>query len=174
MNSQKDAIKLMHQIYNQLNPKKNNTSTNPQKILKEGYAWCLGYVLVFNHQLKKRKYKTRLISLVGIVNNQKQSHEVIEIKIDNLWYLFDPTTNKYFKYSLCKLLKNENLIDLELQKKYNLKKDKRWTERKYKSFCSTRFYKSVFLIGVRSNRFIPITWVLQKRENYEKYACKFW
>lgn len=172
MNNEKQVVEIMQTVYNQLSPEKNNTSTNPKKILKGGYAWCLGYVLVFDYLLREKKYKTKLISLVGYVDKKiEQPHEVIEVKIDNKWFLFDPTTNKYFKHSLCELLTNEKLINLDLKNKYNFKKDRRWITRKYNLFCSTRFYKSIFLISVRFSRYIPIRLSLKKRGYYEKYFC---
>ena len=108
MNDEKHAVEIMHTVYKTLSPERNNSSANPKRILKTGHAWCLGYVLVFDYLLRKEKYKTKLISLVGYIDKKiEQPHEVIEVKIDNKWLLFDPTTNKYFKYSLCELLKNE-------------------------------------------------------------------
>ena len=172
MNEEKQVVELMQTVYNQLSPEKNNTSTNPKKILSGGYAWCLGYVLVFDYLLRKEKYKTKLISLVGYIDKMiEQPHEVIEVKINNRWFLYDPTTNKHFKYSLCELLKNEQLIDKELKSKYNLKKDNRWKNRKYNLFCSTKYYKSVFLVATRNSRYIPITLSLKKRGYYEKHIC---
>lgn len=172
MNEEKQVVEIMQRVYKALSPERNNCSTNPKKILKTGYAWCLGYILVFDYLLRKEKYKTKLISLVGYIDKKiEQPHEVIEVKINNRWFLYDPTTNKYFKYSLCELLKNEQLIDKELKNKYNLKKDNRWKKRKYNLFCSTKYYKSVFLVATRNSRYIPITLSLKKRGYYEKHIC---
>lgn len=170
-NAEKRAVEIMQYVYDNISPHKNNKSRNPAKILSEGYAWCLGYSLVLDYLLKKAKFKTRLVSVVSKINKTDLSHELVEVKIKDKYWLFDPTTNKYFKHSLCDILKNEKIIDIELKKRYNLVKDKRWKTRKYADFCSTKYYKETYKVGLRTSRFIPIRLVLKSREHYEKHIC---
>lgn len=152
------AKSIMQWTYNKLSPELCHKSSNPVQILKEGYAWCEGYALVMEYICKKEGIKTRKTTLFaknhefGHGDQKVETHEVIEVKTDKGWTLFDPMANVCFNTELKNLISNPSTADNICR---NIKKDSRWKKRKYGFYCSSYFYKKVFRIEKKAFVALP-------------------
>ena len=144
---------IMDFVYNNLKPSRSQISEDPVKILKGGFAWCVGYAILTKYFFEKENYPTKWHTLFvkdhprGYGRNKIETHEVIEARIKNNWILFDPTAGKCLEYNLKTILSNPGLID-EILKKHP--KDIRWKEKRYDLYCSSWFYKKIFKIELET------------------------
>ncbi len=137
---------LMNFVYISLSPEKSQVSNNALDILKGGYALCAGYVAVMKFLCEREGFKTRHYTLYaqnhpkGRGKNKIDTHEILEIYINNKWQIFDPTVNLFLNHGVKEVLRNPDLVDKNIK---NQKKDKRYYERQYRLYCSSWFYKNM-------------------------------
>ena len=137
---------IMNFVYYSLSPEKSQTSNEPLKILKGGFAWCGGYATVMKYLCEKEGFKVRHYTLYskdhphGRGKNKIDTHDIVEILIEDKWFFFDPTVNKYLAHSFKEILNHPELLDKDLQE---TKQDERWYQRQYYLYFSSQFYKKV-------------------------------
>lgn len=149
--AERRALDLMGWLYARLSPERKQMSQDPQTILREGYAWCAGYVTVLQDLLSREGIESRAVSLRvdqhprGRGEAGEETHEVLEVHGDGTWTVFDPTANKWLKYSLRELLGRPDLVSEALA---DQPQDDQFRSRGYGRYCSGWFYHRVREIAV--------------------------
>jgi len=141
---------VMHFVYNALSPEQlQRSNDDPTQILKEGYAWCAGYAAVMKYLCEKDGFKVRHYTLFvknhphGRGKKKTDTHEILEILVNNEWKIFDPTTNQYIDADLTSVLQTPSIIDDSIKGEA---KDERWYQFHYDLYCSSYFYRLVYQI----------------------------
>ncbi len=146
------ARDLMGWLYRKLSPDRNQESDDPLEILRGGYAWCGGYVNVFQHVVEREGIDCRVVTLKafnhprGRGERGEETHDVVEVKVKGGWIAFDPMANRCLGHSIRELLLEPSLLSEVLQAQ---PEDDRFQARGYNLYCSPWFYQHVAEVAVR-------------------------
>lgn len=85
-------------------------SSSSKEVLEYGEGHCGDYAYLMVKELRKKGYEARM---VGIASSYYDGmHTRVEVKIDDKWYIFDPTFNIAFPNSTMEIIKKPDLIKL--------------------------------------------------------------
>lgn len=158
---------IMRWCYKKLAPARSHTSQEPQEIIKEGFAWCEGYMRVMRYACEREGFKTREWTLYcqnhpkGRGVKKIDTHEVLEVFIDGRWILFDPTTNVAYGKSLSEIIAHPEIVDKIIDE---AARDERWRARRYDLYASSWFYKNLCRIERRT----LVNTIIKKVKHYAK------
>jgi O-antigen/teichoic acid export membrane protein/trans-aconitate methyltransferase len=151
------ARDAMAWIYGRLDPSRASSSEEPLPILREGYAQCIGYVIVLGELLKREGHDVRWVTMIaenhprGRGPRQEDSHEVVLLKTDAGEVLLDPTTNGMIPRSLEDVLRQPELAAPRPHP------DARYRERGYELYDTAFWYSRVARYAMRPDHRVAVT-----------------
>ena len=162
------AEDLMEFVYRRLDPSKSQRSLDPDAILQEGFAWCLGYCCVLGNLAQKEGIPSRYVTLEardhprGRGAEKIDTHELVELYIAGRWLAFDPMARRILEGSVEEILADPSLADRAMTSRLA---DERFRGRGYHLYCSSFFYERVTRFCRRESLTSgdPWTWVQVKR-----------
>lgn len=146
------VLDLMGWVYGKLSPERSQEGEDPREILRKGYAWCGGYVNVFQYLATQEGIESRVITLKALHHPRghgprgEETHEIVEVKGEEGWIAFDPMANKCLKHGVRHLLRQPSLASEALA---DQPEDDRFRARGYHLYCSPWFYEQVAEVAVR-------------------------
>jgi len=150
------ALEAMDWVYHSLSPEYSERSSDPLKILFEGYAWCRGYAVVLGELLKREGFSVKWVTMrakncpAGRGKEKVDSHVVLMVRIGRDELILDPTTNTMIPHSLSVILQRPHLV------KGKENPDARYKARHYDWFATQFWYSRVFKYAVRLHVKRPI------------------
>ena len=140
------AEDLMDFVYRKLDPSKSQKSLDPDAILREGFAWCLGYCAVLGSLAHREGIPSRYVTLEardhprGRGEAKIDTHELVELYIAGRWLAFDPMARRILEGSVEEILADPSLADRAMTSRLA---DERFRGRGYHLYCSSFFYQRV-------------------------------
>ncbi len=150
--------------YRIISPKKDNFSSSGLQILKDGYGWCGSYSRSAQYILHQEGFASRIATFFlrnlpfGRGSQGLDTHTVVEVYGDNAQYVLDATVGIVYPYSLDVLIQRPILAD-EFLASQNFVPDKRWHERRYEWYATTKAYANTY------KKKYPREW-MHKLKNY--------
>ena len=151
------ARAAMAWLYERLDPSKGSSSEEPEAILREGYAQCMGYAIVLGELLKREGHDVRWATMIaedhpkGRGARREDSHEVVLLTTPSGEILLDPMAASVIPHALDDVLRQP---DLAVPKE---RPDARYRERSYELYDTTFWYSRVARYAVRSDHRVAIT-----------------
>src|SRR5262245_16187028 len=93
------AEDLMEFVYRRLDPIRSQRALDAEAILKDGFAWCLGYCAVLGQMARQEGIPSRYVTLEarghprGRGEAGLDTHELVELYLAGRWVAFDPMAN---------------------------------------------------------------------------------
>ena len=162
------AEDLMEFVYRSLDPSKSQRSLDPDAILREGFAWCLGYCCVLGNLAQREGIPSRYVTLEaknhprGRGEEKIDTHELVELYIAGRWLAFDPMARRILEGSVEEILADPSLADRAMTSRLA---DERFRGRGYHLYCSSFFYERVTRFSRRESLTSgePWIWIPVKR-----------
>ncbi len=162
------AEDLMEFVYRRLDPSKSQRSLDPDAILREGFAWCLGYCCVLGSLARREGIPSRYVTLEarnhprGRGEEKIDTHELVELYIAGRWLAFDPMARRILEGCVEEILADPSLADRAMTSRLA---DERFRGRGYHLYCSSFFYERVTRFCRRESLTSgePWIWVRVKR-----------
>ena len=159
---------LMDFVYRRLDPSKSQRSLDPEAILREGFAWCLGYCAVLADLARREGIPSRYVTLEardhprGRGEDKIDTHELVELCVAGRWLAFDPMARRVLEGSVEEILADPSLADRAMTSRLA---DERFRGRGYHLYCSSFFYQRVTRFCRRDSLTSgePWTWVRAAR-----------
>ncbi|HEU5179330.1 MAG TPA: methyltransferase domain-containing protein [Candidatus Polarisedimenticolia bacterium] len=140
------AEDLMEFVYRRLDPSRSQRSLRPEEILKDGFAWCLGYCAVLGALARQEGIPSRYVTLEARDHPRGRgtvgldTHELVELRLSGRWVAFDPMANRVLGGSVEEILADPGLADKAMTSRLA---DERFRNRGYHLYCSAFFYERV-------------------------------
>jgi SAM-dependent methyltransferase len=150
------ARQAMRWVYGRLDPARASSSEEAVAILREGYAQCIGYVIVLGELLKREGHEVRWATMIaddhprGRGPRKEDSHEVVLLKTGSGEVVLDPTTDRLIPHSLDDLLRRPGLATPREEP------DARYRERGYELYDTAFWYSRVARYAVRSDHRVAV------------------
>jgi len=148
------AEDLMEFLYRKLDPSKSQRSLDAETILREGFAWCLGYCAVLGDLAEKEGIAARYVTLEardhprGRGPEKRDTHELVELYVGGRWLAFDPMAKRVLEGCVEEILAHPELADRAMASRLA---DERFRVRGYHLYCSSFFYERVTRFCRRAN-----------------------
>jgi hypothetical protein len=140
-----------------LDPSRGSEIEEPGRILRGGYAQCIGYVIVLGELLKREGHDVRWVTMIadnhprGRGPRLEDSHEVLLLRTGETEVLLDPTADTVIPHPLDEVLRHPSLA---LAKEHP---DRRYQERGYNLYDTAFWYSRVARYAVRTDHRVAVT-----------------
>ncbi|MBV9081004.1 MAG: methyltransferase domain-containing protein [Elusimicrobia bacterium] len=152
------ALRAMHWVHERLDPSRGQRTNDPHEILKEGVAFCWGYVVALGTILKKEGFDVTWVSMIaanhprGRGAEKTDSHEVLELRMDGDVIVLDPMANTVHEHSVDELIETPSLA------KGNPNPDAVHRERGYQLYDTAEWYGRVIKVARRQDYADRLQW----------------
>ncbi len=153
------AIEAMYWVYQTLSPEKSSTSGDPVEILKGGYAYCWGSVVVLGKLLQREGFDVRWVTMLarnhpkGRGEEQTDSHEVLQVTAEGKTVILDAMANTCIPYAIAELVRQPALA------KAKAEPDERYLARGYKLYDTDFWYQRVYQYAARPDIRGKFNWI---------------